>query len=108
MKPNVTQAGPVDEGEALRYRTAGIGGTRRIHLDSGVLPQGRNVALVCGSIFCPLFRHVGDNHPYPPAELGPPAHDLYNAGPDLLLTDALGTRRHRESESFGDVAFFSG
>jgi len=27
------------------------------------------------------------------AELGPPAHDLYNAGPDLLLTDVLGTRR---------------
>ena len=26
------------------------------------------------------------------AELGPPAHDLYNAGPDLMLMDFLGTR----------------
>lgn len=27
------------------------------------------------------------------AELGPPAHDLYNGGPDLILADSIGTRR---------------
>lgn len=27
------------------------------------------------------------------AELGPPAHDMYGAGPDYILTTALGTRR---------------
>ena len=27
------------------------------------------------------------------AELGPPAHDLYNAGPDLLLIETFGTRQ---------------
>lgn len=26
------------------------------------------------------------------AELGPPAHDLHNGGPDYILTAALGTR----------------
>ena len=81
-----------DEGEALRYRTAGIGVlVGFILILAFCLKAG--MSLWFAILFFALYFAMSVTITRIRAELGPPAHDLYNAGPDLLLTDALGTRR---------------
>ena len=83
---------PSDEGEAMRYRTAGIGVlVGFILILAFCLKAG--MSLWFASLFFTLYLAMSVTITRIRAELGPPAHDLYNAGPDLLLTDALGTRR---------------
>ncbi|MDE0553304.1 MAG: hypothetical protein OXI24_03760, partial [Candidatus Poribacteria bacterium] len=81
-----------DEGEAMRYRTAGIGVlVGFILILAFCLKAG--MSLWFAALFFGLYLAMSITITRIRAELGPPAHDLYNAGPDLLLTDALGTRR---------------
>ena len=81
-----------DEGEALRYRTAGIGAlVGFILILAFCLKAG--MSLWFATLFFALYFAMSVTITRIRAELGPPAHDLYNAGPDLLLTDAFGTRR---------------
>ena len=81
-----------DEGEAMRYRTAGIGVlVGFISILAFCLKAG--MSLWFAILFFALYLAMSVTITRIRAELGPPAHDLYNAGPDLLLTDALGTRR---------------
>ena len=81
-----------DEGEAMRYRTAGIGVlVGFILILAFCLKAG--MSLWFAILFFALYFAMSVTITRIRAELGPPAHDLYNAGPDLLLTDALGTRR---------------
>ena len=66
----------------------------RIHLNYGVLYQGGDVALVRDPIFRALFRDVGVTITRIRAELGSAPHTTFTMPvPNLLLTDALGTRR---------------
>ena len=81
-----------DEGEALRYRTAGIGVLIGFILIMGFCLKA-GMSLWFAALFFALYFAMSVTITRIRAELGPPAHDLYNAGPDLLLTDALGTRR---------------
>ncbi len=81
-----------DDGEAMRYRTAGIGVlVGFILILAFCLKAG--MSLWFAALFFILYFAMSVTITRIRAELGPPAHDLYNAGPDLLLTDALGTRR---------------
>ena len=81
-----------DAGEALSYRTAGIGVlVGFILILAFCLKAG--MSLWFATLFFALYFAMSVTITRIRAELGPPAHDLYNAGPDLLLTDALGTRR---------------
>ena len=81
-----------DEGEALRYRTATIGVIIGFVLILAFCIKA-GMSLWFASLFFVLYFAMSVTITRIRAELGPPAHDLYNAGPDLLLTDALGTRR---------------
>ena len=81
-----------DEGEAMRYRTAGIGVLIGLILILAFCLKA-GMSLWFATLFFVLYFAMSVTITRIRAELGPPAHDLYNAGPDLLLTDALGTRR---------------
>ena len=81
-----------DEGEAMRYRTAGIGVLVGLILILAFCLKA-GMSLWFATLFFALYFAMSITITRIRAELGPPAHDLYNAGPDLLLTDALGTRR---------------
>ena len=81
-----------DEGEALRYRTAAIGVIIGFILILAFCIKA-GMSLWFAILFFVLYFAMSVTITRIRAELGPPAHDLYNAGPDLLLTDALGTRR---------------
>ena len=81
-----------DEGEALRYRTAAIGVIIGFILILAFCIKA-GMSLWFAFLFFALYFAMSVTITRIRAELGPPAHDLYNAGPDLLLTDALGTRR---------------
>ena len=81
-----------DEGEAMRYRTAGIGVLVGLILILAFCLKA-GMSLWFATLFFVLYFAMSVTITRIRAELGPPAHDLYNAGPDLLLTDALGTRR---------------
>ena len=81
-----------DAGEALRYRTAGIGALTGFLLIVAFCAKA-GMSFWFASLFFLLYFAMSITITRIRAELGPPAHDLYNAGPDLLLTDALGTRR---------------
>ena len=83
---------PSDEGEAMRYRTAGIGVLIGLILILAFCLKA-GMSLWFATLFFALYFAMSVTITRIRAELGPPAHDLYNAGPDLLLTDALGTRR---------------
>ena len=94
-----------DEGEALRYRTAAIAVIIGfILILAFCIKAGMSVWFAV--LFFALYFAMSVTITRIRAELGPPAHDLYNAGPDLLLTDALRHTAHRQSQSFGDVALF--
>ena len=81
-----------DEGEALRYKTAVMGALIGfILIVAFCLKAG--MSLWFAVLFFVLYFAMSITITRIRAELGPPAHDLYNAGPDLLLTDAFGTRR---------------
>ena len=81
-----------DTGEALRYRTAAIGVVIGFILILAFCIKA-GMSLWFATLFFVLYFAMSVTITRIRAELGPPAHDLYNAGPDLLLTDALGTRR---------------
>ena len=81
-----------DEGEALRYRTAIIGALVGLILIL-VFCVKAGMSLWFAVLFFVFYFAMSVTITRIRAELGPPAHDLYNAGPDLLLTDAFGTRR---------------
>ena len=88
----VTSSPQHDEGEALRYRTATIGVILGFVLILAFCIKA-GMSLWFATLFFVLYFAMSVTITRIRAELGPPAHDLYNAGPDLLLTDALGTRR---------------
>ena len=88
----VTSSPQHDEGEALRYRTATIGVIIGFVLILAFCIKA-GMSLWFATLFFVLYFAMSVTITRIRAELGPPAHDLYNAGPDLLLTDALGTRR---------------
>ncbi len=81
-----------DAGEALRYRTAAFGAVIGLLLIVLFCAQA-GMSLWFATLFFILYFAMSITITRIRAELGPPAHDLYNAGPDLLLTDAIGTRR---------------
>ena len=81
-----------DVGEALRYKTAVVGAALGfILIVAFCLKAG--MSLWFAVLFFVIYFAMSITITRIRAELGPPAHDLYNAGPDLLLTDAFGTRR---------------
>lgn len=81
-----------DDGEALRYRTAMIGALVGLILILAFCVKA-GMSLWFAVLFFVIYLAMSVTITRIRAELGPPAHDLYNAGPDLLLTDAFGTRR---------------
>ncbi len=81
-----------DIGEALRYRTAMIGALVGLILILAFCVKV-GMSLWFAVLFFVIYLAMSVTITRIRAELGPPAHDLYNAGPDLLLTDAIGTRR---------------
>ncbi len=81
-----------DEGEALRYKTAIIGALIGFVLIIAFCLKA-GMSLWFATLFFVIYFAMSITITRIRAELGPPAHDLYNAGPDLLLTDAIGTRR---------------
>ena len=87
-----TSSSQHDEGEALRYRTAAIGVIIGFILILAFCIKA-GMSIWFAVLFFMLYFAMSVTITRIRAELGPPAHDLYNAGPDLLLTDALGTRR---------------
>ena len=81
-----------DENEALRYRTALIGSIIGLVIIL-IFCLKAGMALWLAFLFFVIYFCMSITITRIRAELGPPAHDLYNAGPDLLLVDAFGTRR---------------
>ncbi|MCG9127574.1 hypothetical protein JT359_08255 [Candidatus Poribacteria bacterium] len=80
-----------DEGEALHYRTAIIGVVIGLILIP-IFCIKAGMSLWFAFLFFVIYFCMSITITRIRAELGPPAHDLYNAGPDLLLVDAVGTR----------------
>ena len=83
---------PHDAGEAMRYKTAALGALLGLIIIL-VFCVKAGMSLWFAFLFFVLYFAMSVTITRIRAELGPPAHDLYNAGPDLLLTDAFGTRR---------------
>ena len=83
---------PQDAGEAMRYKTAALGALLGLIIILGFCVKA-GMSLWFAFLFFVLYFAMSVTITRIRAELGPPAHDLYNAGPDLLLTDAFGTRR---------------
>ena len=83
---------PHDTGEAMRYKTAALGALIGLIIILGFCAKA-GMSLWFALLFFVLYFAMSVTITRIRAELGPPAHDLYNAGPDLLLTDAFGTRR---------------
>ncbi len=81
-----------DSDEALRYKTAAVGVLLGFLLILGFCVRA-GMSVWFAFLFFALYFAMSMTVTRIRAELGPPAHDLYNAGPDLLLTDAFGTRR---------------
>ena len=81
-----------DSGEALRYRTAIAGIVIGVILILIFCVQA-GMSLWVAAAFFLIYLSMSATITRIRAELGPPAHDLYNAGPDLILTDFLGARR---------------
>ena len=88
------QSGSVsyDTGEALQYRTAVLGGIVGFILIVLFCTQA-GMSWWMAVAFFGIYLAMSIAITRVRAELGPPSHDLYNAGPDLILTDFLGTRR---------------
>lgn len=83
---------PHDADEAMRYKTAALGALLGLIIILGFCVKA-GMSLWFAFLFFVLYFAMSVTITRIRAELGPPAHDLYNAGPDLLLTDAFGTRR---------------
>ena len=88
----VKQVDITDDTEALRYRTATLGAFIGFALIV-VFCVKAGMAFWMATAFFGIYFAMSVAIARIRAELGPPAHDLYNAGPDLILTDTLGTRR---------------
>ena len=78
--------------EALEYRTAIIGATVGLSLIILFCYQAGMLAWIA-LLFFTIYFAMSITITRIRAELGPPAHDLYNAGPDLLLIETFGTHR---------------
>ena len=94
-----------DEGEALRYRTAAIGVLVGFVLIMAFCLKA-GMSLWFAILFFALYFAMSVTITRIRAELGPPAHDLYNAGPRPPLDRRARHAAYRQSESLGDVAFF--
>ncbi|MFC1717028.1 DUF6785 family protein [Candidatus Poribacteria bacterium] len=81
-----------DMGEALRYRTAILGVFAGFLLILFFCTQA-GMSWWMAAAFFGIYLCMSLAITRIRAELGPPSHDLYNAGPDLILTDFFGTRR---------------
>jgi hypothetical protein len=81
-----------DAGEALRYRTAVLGSVLGFLLIILFCTQA-GMSWWMAFAFFGIYLAMSVTITRVRAELGPPSHDLYNAGPDLILTDFSGTRR---------------
>ncbi len=95
--------GALDESrEPMRYRTAVLG----LFVSFGLLILC-GVALGAGVISMVVFFMIFFLYALAiarmRAELGPPAHDLHNAGPELLINNAIGTA----NQSKGTLSTFS-
>ncbi len=80
-----------DADEPLGYRTAIIGiilGIVMLCWFFSVLGLGVWIAVFVVIIYFALALAIARMH----AEFGPPAHDLHNMGPDMVLVNAFGTR----------------
>jgi hypothetical protein len=81
-----------DEGEPLRYRTACLGailGT--LVLVALVYAMGMSLWLIV--VFFAIYFAMCLAITRMRAELGPPAHDLHNAGPDAILPAVIGPQK---------------
>lgn len=79
-----------DDGEPMRYNTAlGIifAGILYLTIFAARMGMWLWVALLLFSIYFAISLTVTRVR----AELGPPAHDLHNGGPDLIITNLFGT-----------------
>lgn len=81
-----------DTGEALRYRIAILGSLAGFLLIVLFCTQA-GMSWWMAAAFFGIYLAMSVTITRVRAELGPPSHDLYNAGPDLMLTDFFGTRR---------------
>lgn len=92
LRKAITGQGVDDSGEPLSYRQAMIGiaiGLAFILGFSSLAGVSLWFALSFFLIYFALAMAITRIR----AELGPPAHDMYGAGPDHILTTLLGTRR---------------
>lgn len=99
--------GGLDESrEPMSYRTALIG-----FFGCWALLVGFGVALGAGpvmmAVFFLIFFLYGLAIARMRAELGPPAHDLHHAGPEMLITNAVGTA-DAGSRNLGVFSLFYG
>lgn len=81
-----------DEGEPLRYRTAGIGAiVGLLGLAAFTYAMGMSWWLIIA--FFAIYFGLSMAITRMRAELGPPAHDLHAAGPDAILPAIIGPAR---------------
>ena len=94
-----------DTGEAMRYRTAVwgaiLGSTFMI-----IFGWRMGMSLWFALLFFGIYLAMSITVTRVRAELGPPAHDFYNAGPDTILTSFLGTRRIGKESLSAMTLFF--
>ncbi|MCA9440645.1 MAG: hypothetical protein KC964_07555, partial [Candidatus Omnitrophica bacterium] len=85
-----------ESGEALRYRTSVFGFLLSFGLLISVgVYMGAGIGAM--TAFFVIFFLYGLAIARIRAELGPPAHDLYSTGPDVLISNAVGTRSMDDS-----------
>ena len=87
----LTEAQEVQD-EALSYRSAMIGAVGGLFLIVLFCYQAGMLMWVA-VLFFMIYFAMSITITRIRAELGPPAHDLYNAGPDLFLTEVFGSRQ---------------
>jgi len=98
--------GGLDEsGEAMRYRTSVIGFllTFSLLIATGVI---MGAGLGAMTVFFIIFFLYALAIARIRAELGPPAHDLYMTGPDVLISNATGTRAMEDSTKGAFAMFY--
>ena len=92
LRKALTGGGADDAGEPMTYRNALIG----IAVGGGFILGFcylAGLSLWFALSFFVIYFALSTTITRIRAELGPPAHDMYGAGPDYILTTLLGTRR---------------